>query len=229
MAVIHLSLSVEDAHSYKKDISLCNLDFKGAFPSTYHKQLVRTLVLLGLPNIFTRPVFNLYRGASTDFGTPHGHTPPLVVRRGFLQGDPMPSLLFDLMFEPLTSWLTAADKGYTITSCVYNLSMKWYADDGTLVTNSVEDMISLLDLVRKCSSWSGIQSNVDKCKNTAYYIYALQTIPRNKHRDDALRARLAHVTRSDHTIGSLTQNEPFPGRYMDTSLTASLSPEAHLY
>ena len=36
IAVTHLSLCVEDAHSHKKDIVLCYLDFKGAFPSSYH-------------------------------------------------------------------------------------------------------------------------------------------------------------------------------------------------
>jgi hypothetical protein len=36
-AITHLGLCVEDAHSHKKDIVLCYLDFKGAFPSTDHK------------------------------------------------------------------------------------------------------------------------------------------------------------------------------------------------
>jgi hypothetical protein len=33
-AVTHLNLCVKDAHSHKKDIVLCYLDFNGAFPST---------------------------------------------------------------------------------------------------------------------------------------------------------------------------------------------------
>ena len=36
-AVTHLSLSVEDAHTSKKNIVLCYLDFKGAFPSRDYK------------------------------------------------------------------------------------------------------------------------------------------------------------------------------------------------
>ncbi len=42
-AVTHLSLCVEDAHTSKKDIVLCYLDFKGVFSYTDHKQLVRTI------------------------------------------------------------------------------------------------------------------------------------------------------------------------------------------
>jgi hypothetical protein len=190
--------------------------------------LVRTLEFLGLPRDFTLLVSNLYSGATTQFITAHGHTPPVEIGRGTLQGDPLSPLLFDLMVEPLIRWLNAVDKGYDITSCGLKLSSKWYADDGTLVTNSVADMISLLSIVQQFSDWSGIQLNVDKCKVTAY-IHSLQTISRKNGRDDALRARLAHITLSGRPIGSLTQDEPLPGGYLGTSLTASLSPAAHLH
>ena len=144
-------MCVEDAHTSKKDIVLCYLDFKGAFPSTDHKQLVRTLELLGLPSDFTLLISNLYNGASTQFITSHGHTPPVGIGRGILQGDPLSPLLFDLMIEPLVRWLNAADKGYSITSCGLKLTSKRYADDGTLVTNSVADLLSLLSIVQHFS------------------------------------------------------------------------------
>ena len=52
-AITHSWLCVEDAHSHKKAIVLCYLDFKGAFPSTDNKQLVRVLQFLDLPSDFT--------------------------------------------------------------------------------------------------------------------------------------------------------------------------------
>ena len=159
--------------------------------------------------------------------SPHGHTPLVAIKRGTLQGDPMSPLLFYLVVEPLIHWLSAADRGYNIISSGRKLASKWYADDGTLFTNSLEDMISLLGIVQRFSSWSGIHLNVNKCKITAY-IHVLQTIPRKKDRNDALGARLARVTLSGHTIGSLTQGEPLPGGYLGTSLAASLPPEALL-
>ena len=194
---------MEDAHSHKKDIFLCYLDFKGAFPSTDHTQLVRVLEFLGLPADFTRLVSNLYSGATTEFITPHGHTPPVGIKRGTLQGDPLSPLLFDLMVEPLICWLKASGKGYDIVSCGLNLASKWYADDGTLITNSVEDMISLLDIIQQFSAWSGIHLNTAKCKITAY-IHELESIPNKRERDEALLARLAHVQLDGRPIGSLT-------------------------
>ena len=72
------------------------------------------------------------------------------------------------MIEPLIRWLNATDKGYSIISCGFKLASKWYADDGTLVTNSVEDLMLLLSIVQQFSEWSGIHLNVGKCKVTAY-------------------------------------------------------------
>jgi len=68
------------------------------------------------------------------------------------------SSLFDLMVEPLIRWLTASGKGYDIASCGLKLASKWYAYDGTLLTNSVEDMISLLDIIQQFIKWTGIHS-----------------------------------------------------------------------
>ena len=150
-AITHLGLCIEDAHTHHKDIVLCYLDFKGAFPSADHAQLVRILSFLGLPEDFITIITNLYTGATTEFITPHGHTPPIGIRRGTLQGDPLSPLLFDLMIEPLVRWLTASNIGYDIKSCGLKLSSKWYADDGTLVANNIENMQTLLDIVEQYS------------------------------------------------------------------------------
>jgi len=131
------------------------------------------------------------------------------------------------MAEPLIRWLTASGKGYDIASCDLKLVSKWYADDGTLITSSVDDMISLLDSIRQFRTWSCIHLNSSKCKIIAY-IHELQSIPRKRDREVAFRSRLAHITLAGRPIGALTQEEPLPGGYLGKSLTASLSPAAHL-
>jgi hypothetical protein len=131
------------------------------------------------------------------------------------------------MVEPLIRWLTASGKGYEIASCDLKLASKYYADDGTLITNSVDDMISLLDIIQQFSTWSGIHLNAAKCKVTAY-IHELQSNPPKMDRDAALRSRLAHITSAGPPIGALTQDEPLPDGNLGTSLTASLSRAVHL-
>ena len=194
---------MEDAQSHKKDTVLCYLDFKGVFPSTDHKQVVRVFEFMVLPSDFTRMVSNLYSGATTEFITPHGHTSPVGIRRGTLQRDPLAPLLFDLMIESLIRWLTASGTGYDIASCGLQLASKWYADDGNLIAKSVEDMVSLLDIIQQFSMWLGIHLDVVKCKIISY-IHALQAIPRKRDHDVALRSRLAHVTLAGCPIGALT-------------------------
>jgi hypothetical protein len=132
---------------HKKDIILCYLDFKGAFPSAEHAELARILALLGLPKDFIAYISNLYNGATTEFVAPHGHTPLIGIRRGSLQGDSLSLLTFDLMIEPLIRWLSAKLKGYDISFFVLRLASKWYADEGTLVTNTIDDMVTMLDIV----------------------------------------------------------------------------------
>jgi hypothetical protein len=67
------------------------------------------------------------------------------------------------MVEPLIRWLNSSGKGYDIDPCGLKLASKWYADDGTLLANSVEDMISLLDIIQQFGTWSSIHLNAAKC------------------------------------------------------------------
>ena len=91
-------------------------------------------------------------------------------------------LFLDLIVEPLIRWLTAADKVCEIASGGLKLVSKWHADHSTLVTlvtNLIENMISLMDIAQEFSSWSGIRLNIAKCKITAY-IRALQNTPHRR-------------------------------------------------
>ncbi len=108
-----------------------------------------------------------------------------------------------------------------MTSCGLRLASQWYADDGTLVTTTIEDMVALLDIMEQFSDGSGIRLNVGKCKMIAYS-QGLQSFRKISDRNDALRARLAHITLGVQHIGVLKQDEPLPGGYLGTALTASL-------
>ena len=104
---------------------------------------------------------------------------PWVSKEEPFKGTPFFPLLFDLMIEPLIRGLRASNKGYDIAACGLQLANKWYADDRTLVTNSIEDMIVLLILVDQFSKWPGIHINANKYKITAF-IHALKEIPRKR-------------------------------------------------
>ena len=69
--------------------------------------------------------------------------------------------------------------------------------------------------------------NIPKCRLIGY-IHKLQAIKAKKERDTALQTRLAHVRIEGTPIQVLSQDEPLPGGYLGTALTASLCPKNHL-
>jgi len=90
-AIKHPGLCTEDTQSHTKGIVLCYLDFKGAFPSADHKQLVRTLVFFGLPADFITIISNLYKGATTEFVPPTATLPPSAFAAAPYRGPPLPT------------------------------------------------------------------------------------------------------------------------------------------
>ena len=226
-AVMHLQLTLEAAHQSGNDILLAYLDFKGAYPSVNHTQLRRTLEALGLPDDFTNLVGNLYAGATTAYITQWGATRPIPVGRGTLQGDPLSPLLFDLMIEPLVRWLAQGDRGCEgYPSSPGSLCSKWYADDGTLVTNTPANLRLQLEKVEAYGDWSGIKCNVSKCRLTGY-IHKLQSLP-PREAAQALEGMLADITIDDTRVPVVGQDEPLPGTYLGTCITASLSFKSHV-
>ena len=91
-------------------ILIAYLDFTQAFPSAGHLQLERTLRFLGIPEDFIFIGANLYKGAHITFETPHGKTRKISFLLGTLQGDPLSTLFFLLLVEPLIRWLKSLQK-----------------------------------------------------------------------------------------------------------------------
>ena len=206
-ASLLLQLILEHAHRFGRDIFVHYIDFKGAFPSQDHLLLTRILTFLGLPDDFTRLIGNLYTTATTTFLTPHCPTAPIPIGRGTLQGDPLSPLLFALAVEPLIRWIEHDGLGYQLTP-LDNIASLWYADDATLITTTQEDMATLNLRNDRFSDWSGILTNISKCRTTAY-IHALQPLP-PMARDDALTTRLSTLTLKGSPIPTLSQDEPLP-------------------
>ena len=87
-------------------------------------------------------------------------------------------------------------------------------------------MSTLNHRIDQFSTWSGIHTNITKCRVTAF-LPNLQHLPK-KDRDDALRARLSPLTLQGKPVPILTQDEPLPGGYLGTQITAALTRTPHL-
>ena len=130
------------------------------------------------------------------------------------------------MVEPLIRWLEDGT-GYRFSDSGQTLSSKWYADDATLVTESLEAMQALCSKIDAFSKWSGIRENTAKCRTTGF-IPDFQRFKKDIQRKGALEGLLSSLRLGGQRIPVLPQDEPLPGGYLGTCLTASLHNGAHL-
>jgi hypothetical protein len=187
-AVAALQMTLEDAIASKRNVFLAYIDFKGAYPSVDHGQLSRTLRALGMPMDFVHMVTDLYKGATTTVLTPYGSTGEIPVERGTLQGDPLSPLLFDLMLEPFTQWLSRGDNGYVTKATNMAVTNVDFADDLTLVADSLDKLQRHLHKLEMFSRWAHIFPYVPKGAVTAY-VQNFQRLAA-KPRAEALKALL---------------------------------------
>ena len=109
----------------------------------------------------------IYKNAVTRIKTAAGTTEAIHVDRGVLQGDTFLSSCFT---ELLTRWLQVGGRGYSfgcLTQADKAMQMKCrtascrYADDTTLLTNSVSDMGLQMRKVEQYSSWGNLRLNIE--------------------------------------------------------------------
>jgi hypothetical protein len=137
--------TIEDAHLYKKDISLLFVDFSPAFNMVDDQCLITVLQHLGIPEQALRCIPTLYNHATTTLKHQHRTHRPIPVTRGTLQGDTLSPLLFLLYIEPLLRWMHVGGKGYRYgcltpeENDIHHLAAAAYADDLAAVTSTIKD------------------------------------------------------------------------------------------
>ena len=175
-----LTSALEDAAVARRDIGLTYIDFSSAFNTVPHDGLVRVMGMLGIPTDAVAAVSDLYTSATTSVCIPQGHTDPIPVGTGTIQGDPLSPLLWALFMEPLLRWLAVGDRGYSYATSEVTLPSVAYADDLALLTSGRADAHRQLDKVLRFAEWSGLKVNHNKCAYTA--LVAGSPPPPDEHR-----------------------------------------------
>jgi hypothetical protein len=171
--ILNLMHAIEDAALTRQDLYAVYIDFSSAFNTIDHDLLLQIMYDLGLPDDLIRVVRDLYKQARTTVRTEHGHTAPIPIERGTVQGDTLSPALFIIFLEPLLRWLHAGGRGYHYGGCLtgnlndrYHLSSAAYADDLGVLTNSALDLQVQCDKISQYSAWAGLQVNHSKCAVT---------------------------------------------------------------
>src|SRR5574337_977783 len=119
---------------------------------------------MGIPYHFTCLLRNVYAGEEATVRTGHGTTDWFQIGKGVRQGCIMSPCLFNLYEEYImrNAGLDEAQAGIKIAR--RNINNLRYADDTTCMTESEEELKSLLMKVKEESEKVGLKLNIQKMK-----------------------------------------------------------------
>ena len=154
----------EKAREFQKNIYFCLIDYAKVFDSVDHKKLWKILKEMGIPDLLTSLLINLYAGQEATVRTGHETTDWFQIVKGVRQGGILSPCLFNLYAEYImrNAGLEEAQAGIKIAG--RNINNFRYADDTTLMAESEEELKSLLMKGKEESEKVGLKLNTQKTK-----------------------------------------------------------------
>ena len=154
---------MEKAIEFQKNIYFCFIDYAKSFDCVDHNKLWIIFKEMGIPDHLTCLLRNLYAGQEATIRTRQETTDWFQIGKGVRQGWILSPCLFNLHAEYImrNAGLDEAQAGIKITE--RNINNLRYADDTTLMTESEEELISLLMKVKE-SERVGWKLNIQKMK-----------------------------------------------------------------
>ncbi|KAJ9520579.1 hypothetical protein QJQ45_007435 [Haematococcus lacustris] len=224
-----LVMALEDAKLAKVDIYALLVDFTSAFNTTCQDKLLWIMHDLGFPTDATDAVKDLYTGATTRFKTPYGHTDPVPVDRGTIQGDSLSPFLFLIYIEPLLRWLQVGARGYKFTSDTTDSAGRFtigsidYADDIAILCNSISNLRCQADKLSAYSDWGHLIVSHSKTLATTALHKAHQSgrCSTMAEAEKQARRELQAVTLQGKPVTYLKPTSPFT--YLGVLLTMTLN------
>ena len=155
---------IEKTREFQKNIYFCSTDYAKAFDCVDHKKLWKILKEMGIPDLLTCLLRNLYAGQEATVRTGYGTTDWFQIGKGVHQGCILSPCLFNIYAEYImrNAGLDEAQAG--IKFARRNINNLRYADDTTLMTESEEELKSLLMKVKEESGKIGLKLNIQKTK-----------------------------------------------------------------
>ena len=153
---------IPKAREFQKNIYFCFIDYAKAFDCVGHNKLWTILKEVGIPDLPTCFLGNLYAGQEATVKTGHGTTDWFQRGKGVRQGCVLSPCLFNLYAEYVmrNAGLKEAQAGIKIAG--RNIDNLRNADDTTLMAESEEELKSLLMKVKEESEKVGLCSTFRK-------------------------------------------------------------------
>ena len=150
------------AREHQRYLCMCFIDYKKAFDCVDHERLWVILRNMGVPVHLIVLLKRLYTNQEATVRTEFGETDNIDIEKGVRQGCILSPLLFNIYAENMREALEEWESGISIGGrMVTNLS---YADDTILLAGTKEDLIELVERVRRISEKARLYLNVGKTK-----------------------------------------------------------------
>ena len=140
------------------------IDYAKAFDCVDHNKLWKILKEMGIPDHLTCLLRNLYAGQEAAVRTGHGTTDWFQIGKGVCQGCILSPCLFNFYAEYITRNAGLEEAQAEIKISGRNINNLRHADDTTLMTESEEELKSLLMKVKVESEKVGLKLNIQKTK-----------------------------------------------------------------
>ena len=145
---------------FQEYVYFCFIDYAKAFDCVDHHKLWKILKEMEIPDHFTCLLRNLYASLEATVRTGHGTTDWFQIGKGVHQGCILSPCLFNLFAEYIMRniGLDEAEAGIKISG--RNINNPRYADDTTLMSESEEELNSLLMKVKEEREKVGLKLNI---------------------------------------------------------------------
>ena len=141
--------SLKKQESFQKNVCFCFIDYAKAFDCVDHNKLWKILKKMGIRDHLTILLRNLCAGQEATVRTWHRTTDWFQIGKGVRQGCILSPCLFNFYAEYImrNTGLEEPQAGIKITG--RNISNRRYADNTTLMTETEEELKSLLMKVKE--------------------------------------------------------------------------------
>ena len=138
------------------------LDFEKAYDRVNWTYMFRVLEKMGVGKSFIDWVRLLYNNTKAQLMINGNITPSITPQRGVKQGDPLSALLFLMTIEPLGNLLRQHEEhGIGINGTTVAIGL-FFADDSTLLSETPNGVLTLLDFVQFYCNGYGAKLNLSK-------------------------------------------------------------------
>ena len=161
--ITNLRIIMEKCREYNIPLYMCFIDYAKAFDCVCHQLLWKDMHQMGFPVHIIKLLEHLYSNQEAAVKTNCGTSEWFAIERGVRQGCIVSPALFNIYSESIMREATEnSSAGIKIGGRTIN-NLR-YADDTTLLCETKEDLMNLLERVQQLSKEKGLLLNTKKTK-----------------------------------------------------------------